>query len=66
MDLEFLLAKYFQHKINTAIILAELQIKIKLVKPLVLREAFDLIDSKRSGSINSELDIDNFLRQNGK
>ena len=66
LDLEYLLAKYFQEKIRSIKELNEIRDKVKVLKPYACDDAFLELDNRKLGYITSINEIDTFLRRNGK
>jgi Ca2+-binding EF-hand superfamily protein len=66
LDLEFLLAKYFDDKIKSIRELNVIRDRLKFIKTCSTEEAFILVDQNKNGYISTLEEIDNFLRKNGK
>lgn len=66
IDLEFLIAKYFEHKIEESIQFSHLRALMIEQNVFSVADAFSLLDPKNKGTLGSKEDIDRFLRGNGK
>lgn len=66
LDLEYLLAKYFDDKIKSIRELNVIRDRLKFIQTCSTEEAFILVDQNKNGYISTLEEIDNFLRKNGK
>lgn len=66
IDLEYIIARYFDHKIKEIQELAKIRMEMNQKHVYIVEEAFTLLDYEKKGVIQGLGQIDHFLRNNGK
>lgn len=66
IDLEYIVSRYFDHKIKEIKELARIRAEMNQRQSFVVEEGFALLDNEKKGVIGSLASIDSFLRNNGK
>ena len=66
IDLEYIISKYFEHKIKEIKELSMLRVDMFKKQAHTVEEAFSFLDCERKGYLDKLTDLDQFLRRNGR